>query len=107
MTTPAPPTEVDVPTFATVHRDAPTVVDVRESDEFTAGHVPGAQHLPLAELPGALERIVGPDPVYLICASGNRSLKAARLLADAGRTAVSVSGGTRAWIRAGLPTEGN
>jgi len=107
MTTSCPPTEVDVPTFAALQHTDPTVVDVREIDEFSAGHVPGAQHLPLAELAGALDRIVGADPVYLICASGNRSVQAARLLADAGRTAISVRGGTKAWIRSGLKTEGS
>lgn len=107
MHTPIPPTEVDVATFAALHPATLTVVDVREDDEYASGHVPGAQHHPLAGLVDSLDRIVGPDPVYLICASGNRSLKAARLLADTGRTAISVSGGTTAWIRAGLPTEGN
>jgi rhodanese-related sulfurtransferase len=99
------PVEVDIATFVNVHGKELTLVDVREDHEYVAGHVPHAQHIPLGELADRLHQIVGPDPVYLICASGNRSLKAARLLLAVGRSAISVIGGTKAWVRMGQPTE--
>ncbi|MGA9870725.1 MAG: rhodanese-like domain-containing protein [Rhodococcus sp. (in: high G+C Gram-positive bacteria)] len=103
--TPDTPAEVNITTFIALNKEGLTVVDVREEYEFAAGHVPHAQHIPLDELSSRLDQIGGPDPVYLICASGNRSLKAARIIAAAGRDAVSVVGGTKAWVDSEQPTE--
>ncbi|WP_431682646.1 rhodanese-like domain-containing protein [Kitasatospora sp. KL5] len=81
------------------------LVDVREAEEFTAGHPPSAVWLPLGALsaggrlpPGAAGRTV-----LVVCRSGNRSQQAAVLLAARGVTAVDVTGGMRAWAEAGLP----
>jgi rhodanese-related sulfurtransferase len=81
------------------------LLDVREPDEWDAGHVPGAVHLPLTALlagtplpPGVRGR-----RLVVICRSGNRSRRAAELLTRSGVEAVDVIGGMRDWAVAGLP----
>ena len=83
---------------------APQLIDVREPDEFAAGHAVGAINIPL----GSVESAILPDPaapVYVICQAGGRSARAAQALSRAGIAAVNVDGGTSAWVLAGLPTE--
>ena len=77
------------------------LVDVREDDEWTAGHAPPALHVPLGRLPQA--RLPVGRPVLAICRSGNRSATAAALLLARGVHARNVAGGMRAWQAAGLP----
>ena len=77
------------------------VIDVRETDEVAAGHLPGAKHIPRGYLESRIEGIV-PDRdahVILYCASGNRSAYAARTLKeDLGYTNVSsMTGGITLW----------
>jgi rhodanese-related sulfurtransferase len=82
-----------------------TLIDVRETSEFVAGHVPGAASVPMGQLAAWLPRIVKGRPVYVICASGNRSAAMTDLLVAAGCDAYSVAGGTAAWALAGRPVE--
>ena len=82
--------------------EALQLVDVREPDEWDAGHVDGAHHIPLAELPGRLEEIDRSRPVVLVCRSGRRSAYATRLLHDAGYDARNLEGGMQEWVAAGL-----
>ncbi|MEU4263136.1 rhodanese-like domain-containing protein [Streptomyces sp. NPDC025273] len=79
------------------------VLDVRESDEYAAGHVPGALSTPLSALGAVIGDLPGDRPVYVICAGGNRSARAAGQLAVLGVDAVSVAGGTAGWARTGRP----
>lgn len=79
------------------------MLDVRNTDEYTAGHVRGAVLIPLPELGARVDEIPDGDPLYVICAVGGRSLTAAQALVNAGYTAVSVAGGTKAWIKSGRP----
>ena len=95
--------EVDLPSFAAAHAAGAVVIDVREDWEYAAGHVPGARSIPLGRLASALAGLPKTSPVYVICASGNRSQSGARLLAAVGIRSHSVIGGTGAWERAGLP----
>ena len=95
--------EVDVRTFAAAHRDGAVVVDVREPHEYTSGHVPGAAMIPLAFVHARLRDLPRNEPVYVICASGNRSKTAADWMDSAGISALSVAGGTSAWASAGGP----
>ncbi|CAL9339730.1 rhodanese-like domain-containing protein [Streptomyces sp. enrichment culture] len=81
------------------------LLDVRESDEWRAGHAPGAVHVPLYRLAEGVP--LPPEAqgrgLVVICRSGNRSRRAAELLAHLGIEAVDVIGGLHAWARAGLP----
>lgn len=95
--------EVTVTQFASARADGACTIDVREPDEYLAGHVPGARLIPLGQLTDRVDDLRCRGPVYVVCASGNRSLTAARILADAGIEALSVRGGTTAWTQAGLP----
>ena len=82
------------------------LVDVRQPNEWRSGRAAGARHIPLGELTRRIGELPKEQPVYLICASGNRSKVAAQVLQRAGFvTPVSVSGGTGPWIRARLPVE--
>lgn len=95
--------EVDLETFAAAREGGAVVIDVREPYEYAAGHVPGATLLPLAEVPVRLNELPRGEKVYIICATGNRSLVAADWLAQAGVDAWSVAGGTSEWQRTGRP----
>jgi len=78
------------------------LLDVREDDEWAAGHAPGAVHVPLAEVGDAASRFDG-QQVLAVCRSGGRSAKAAELLATAGIDVRNVAGGMTSWAEAGLP----
>ncbi|WP_367325777.1 rhodanese-like domain-containing protein [Streptomyces sp. HUAS ZL42] len=89
--------------FAAAWADGGLVVDVREADEYAAGHVPGARLMPLRSVPVRCDELPVDRPVYVICASGNRSRTAADWMNSHGIDACSVAGGTGAWARAGRP----
>ncbi len=95
--------EVDVRSFAAAHAGGGYVIDVREPYEYLAGHVPGARLVPLAQLPRRVAELPAGEPVYVICASGNRSWTAAQFLIRRGLDARSVAGGTADWAARGLP----
>jgi rhodanese-related sulfurtransferase len=81
------------------------LVDVRADHEWEAGHLPGAVHIPLAELPQHLDEIDKDRPVILYCRGGNRSSMATTALAEAGYDAVKLSEGAVGWEEEGLPFE--
>jgi rhodanese-related sulfurtransferase len=95
--------EVSTQAFASARADGAVTIDVREPAEYLAGHVPGARLLPLSEVAARADELPRSGPVYLICATGNRSLTAADLLIRRGFDARSVRGGTSAWEAAGYP----
>jgi rhodanese-related sulfurtransferase len=85
----------------------PYILDVREPWEYAAGHVPGAQLIPLGELEGRVHEVPRDLPVLAICHSGQRSEAAAAYLLHLGYPDVSnVDGGTAAWINRGYPLDG-
>ncbi len=96
--------EIDVTALADLHAAGATVIDVRNPDEYEAGHVPGATLIPLPEIPDRVGEIPLGEPVYLICAVGGRSMRAAEFLAAQGADVTNIAGGTKGWIAAGLPT---
>ena len=65
--------EVTQESFAAAQAGSAVVVDVREPVEYVAGHVSGAVLMPMGQLPTRLSEIPKGFPVYVICASGNRS----------------------------------
>jgi len=81
------------------------LVDVREPDEFAAGHPAGAVNMRLASLPDAIGGL-SDGPIAFTCQSGARSLRAIQAAHAAGHSDVStVAGGYMAWVKAGVPTE--
>ncbi|MFE9651243.1 rhodanese-like domain-containing protein [Streptomyces sp. NPDC006365] len=89
--------------FAAAWTDGALVVDVREADEYAAGHVPGARLMPLRSVLARCDELPADRPVYVICASGNRSRTAADWMNSRGIDAYSVADGTGAWVRNGGP----
>jgi rhodanese-related sulfurtransferase len=95
--------EVDPETFAVAWSGGGLVVDVREPGEYLAGHVPGARLIPLVDVVARGGELPADRPVYVICASGNRSKSAADWMLACGIDAYSVAGGTSGWARRGGP----
>jgi rhodanese-related sulfurtransferase len=79
------------------------LLDVREDDEWSAGHVPEATHIPLGQLSARAAEVPKNTTVYVICRSGARSARAAYALCGAGWDAVNVGGGMQDWAAAGRP----
>ena len=86
--------------LATTHVD---IVDVREADEWTAGHLDGARLVPLDDLRADPEsHLARTSAILFVCAKGARSLTAAKLAERFGFAQIySLDGGTREWARAG------
>jgi rhodanese-related sulfurtransferase len=79
------------------------VLDVREADEWEAGHIPDASWIPLGELERARTEVPFNRRVVCVCRSGGRSERAAEALISWGFDAVNMIGGMKAWAAAGLP----
>ncbi|MBM6399327.1 rhodanese-like domain-containing protein [Phycicoccus sonneratiae] len=94
---------IDIPTLRARHADGAFVLDVREPAEYLSGHVPGAVLAPMSRITSALGPVPRDRVVHVICQSGNRSRSMASLLGSLGYDAVTVEGGTSAWVAAGGP----
>ena len=79
------------------------LLDVREADEWEAGHAPGAAWIPLGDLERARMEIPFNKSIVCVCRSGARSARAAEELISWGFEAANMTGGMRAWAAAGLP----
>lgn len=86
---------------ASVPADA-VLLDVREQDEWDAGHVDGALHIPLGQVIARLGELPD-DKLYVLCRVGGRSAQVVQYLVQQGRDAVNVDGGMYAWEGAGRP----
>jgi rhodanese-related sulfurtransferase len=82
------------------------LLDVREQDEWDAGHIEGSQHIPLGELGERLDEVPRDRTVVAVCRTGSRSDRAASGLRQYGYAAENLDGGVTAWTRAGLPLVG-
>ena len=98
MSRPTP--EITLEEFAAAQQDG-TTVDVRERGEYAQGHVPGAVLVPMGQLASRLAELDRSSRIHVVCASGNRSKAMTDLLVAQGFDAVSVAGGTQAWIASG------
>ncbi len=79
------------------------LLDVREYDEWMAGHVDGAVHVPMQDLPTRLAELPTDRQIVCICRSGNRSGQVTAFLLRQGFDAVNMTGGMRAWAAEQLP----
>ena len=95
------PAEITVEELAIALDNGAWVLDVRETEEFDAGHVPNALHIPLGTLGENQHLILEHETLYVICKAGGRSMKAATLLESVGYEVVSVAGGTDEWAASG------
>lgn len=85
---------------------APVVIDVRTREEYAAGHVPGAVHIPFDEVAGRIAEVDAPNGVALYCMVGPRARKGeAALLAGGYESVFHLEGGLAAWQEAGYPVE--
>jgi rhodanese-related sulfurtransferase/glyoxylase-like metal-dependent hydrolase (beta-lactamase superfamily II) len=101
----APPPAVQVTPIAAeelVTAGAP-VIDVREPDEWSAGHAPQARPIPLGQVEARLDEVRTESPALIVCRSGGRSNAVAQMLNARGINAVNLAGGMQAWEQAGLP----
>ncbi|HET6211855.1 MAG TPA: rhodanese-like domain-containing protein [Micromonosporaceae bacterium] len=84
--------------------DGAYLIDVREDDEWTAGHAPGAHHLPMMEIPARLADVPMDGDVVVVCRSGNRSGQVVAYLGGQGWDNVrNLDGGMLDWAAAGRP----
>ncbi len=95
--------EIDIAELARQRATGAHLIDVREPHEYTEAHVPGARLVPLGTVPDQLEVVPRDGTVYIICARGARSRRAAEFYRTQGIDAVNVAGGTLAWVDAGQP----
>ncbi|MFD5098850.1 rhodanese-like domain-containing protein [Streptomyces albidochromogenes] len=83
------------------------VLDVRENDEWAAGHVEGALHIPMSDFVARFGELTGAAEdgrrVHVMCRVGGRSAQVTQYLVQQGLDAVNVEGGMLAWDGAGRP----
>ena len=87
--------------------DNTVVVDVRRDDEWVTGHVSGAIHVPIDDLPGRMDEVPQDKKVLFICAAGVRSGLACEIAASMGydsKNLYNIEDGTPSWIAFNLPT---
>ena len=96
-----------LPQEAWTARDSVQFVDVREFYEFDAGHIEGAEHIPLRMLPGRFESLDRERPIIVVCQIGQRSALAADFLRERAFDAHNLEGGMTLWVSEGLPSVSN
>ncbi|HKT04030.1 MAG TPA: rhodanese-like domain-containing protein [Rugosimonospora sp.] len=79
------------------------LLDVREDDEWAAGHAPQAVHMPMSRISQEYASLPTGRTIVCVCHVGARSAAVAAALAEAGWAAVNLEGGMEAWAAAGLP----
>ncbi len=99
------PREISVAQAAEMRDSGAFILDVREPDEWVAGHIPDATLIPLAQLESRLNEVPQDQEVVVVCRSGNRSATARDILLQSGFDQVaSMAGGMNDWQAQGLPT---
>lgn len=81
------------------------LIDVRQSYEWDAGHIDGAVHIPLEEMPVRASGLDRDREIVVACRTGSRSSFATAALREAGFAAFNLGGGLRAWVEAGKEIE--
>ena len=100
---PAYPSEISVDDLANLLENEILLIDVLQLDEYQSGHVAGAVHIALQEIPNRVEECVSAhgSPTYFICKVGGRSAQACEYLAGQSLNVVNIAGGTLAWLHSG------
>ncbi len=80
------------------------VLDVREPHEWAAGHIDGAVHIPLGEIPARVGELDPSVRTLVVCHLGGRSARATQWLHAQGHDVTNIAGGMEAWENAGRPT---
>lgn len=94
--------EIAIADFEPLVASGSLVIDVRETDEYLAGHIPNAISIPLSTLQDRVDEFRHEGTVYVICQAGGRSMRACQFLADFDiDNLVNVAGGTSGWIASG------
>lgn len=99
------PLEIDVDQAAEWREQGYFMLDVREPDEWAAGHMPGATLIPLGELGERFGELPTDLPIIVYCRSGNRSAVARDLLLGMFPAVTSMGGGFSSWVSAGYEVE--
>jgi rhodanese-related sulfurtransferase len=94
-----PVSEVDV----TAMPDGAHIVDVREPEEWTAGHIDGSQHIAMSQFVQRLAEIPADRDLVVVCTVGARSARVTAFLNQRGFHAANLGGGLQAWVAAGRP----
>jgi len=85
--------------FAAVMRKG-QLIDIRKKEEFSEGHINGSRSIPLAILTRSLTKLRGDQPIYLVCADGKQSKRAALLLRSKNFTKIyALEGGITTWSK--------
>jgi phage shock protein E len=100
------PAEVSVADALALRGAGAFVLDVRQPDEWSSGHIPGATLIPLGELESRVAEVPADRQVVVVCRSGNRSAQGRDILRGTGLASVtSMAGGMNDWVAAGYPVE--
>jgi len=97
--------EVDVGDVTAILDGGGILLDVREPEEWEAGHAPAARHVPLGQLPDRIGDLSGDRRIVVVCRSGGRSALATEWLTTAGLDAANLVGGMREWALRGMVVE--
>lgn len=99
------PAEVSTAEALALREAGAFVLDVRQPDEWAAGHIPDATLIPLGDLPSRIAEVPRDRQIVVVCRSGNRSAQGRDILLGAGYPSVtSMAGGMNDWVAAGYPT---
>jgi len=97
-------TSREIPELSASALEADAVLlDVREPEEWAAGHVESAVHIPIGEVVNRLGELPDGDPLYVTCRGGGRSSRVVGYLRGQGINAVNVAGGMKDWAAGGKP----
>lgn len=83
--------------------DGAAILDVREDDEWAAGHIAGSTHVPLSQFMARVADVPATDPLVVVCRVGARSAQVTAWLRGQGRDATNLTGGLESWADAGRP----
>ena len=98
------PSEINVSQASDLRAQGAFILDVRQPEEWTQFHIPGATLIPLGDLPNRLNEVPKDKEVVVVCRTGHRSAQGRDILKNAGFSKVtSMAGGVTQWQTAGLP----